>query len=896
MRKKLTIILSVIIVSLLIILALSGFIIDYQWFSEVNYLNVFLKSYKVKIAILIPSFILIYFLIILYIKQFRKKYLLSSNRVIDKITEKRQNKMISIISIIMSAIISISFTNVFWYKILEFKNSTDFGVKDPIFNHDVSFYVFKMPLIESITYALMTIVIFLIIITLAIYFMMKEKDNMISIKSFIKGEESEETKFFAKQLSVLGAIFLLLLSLIFYIKKINLVYSPRGAAFGASYTDVHVTLYMYTIISLFCIAASFVVAFSIMKKKIKPIITTGAFIIILIIAEGIVSGVVEKFIVEPNAKEKEMPYLTYNINLTRKAFGLDNIETRDFKASYGLTQEDINKNKSTVDNIRINEFDQSLEVFNQIQSIRNYYKFYDVDIDRYNIDGNMRQVFTSARELDVANRDVQSQDWQNKHLFYTHGYGTVMSYTNKVGPTGLPEFIIKDIPAPKEGSFKIDKPQIYFGELNENYVIVGAKNNEIDFPYGNGNSENRYDGTAGIKLTPFNRLLFAVNKGSFNFILSNNITSQSKVILNRNIVNRINKIAPFINYDKDPYIVQSNGKLYWIIDGYTTTDRYPFSEPCDGVNYIRNSIKVVVDAYNGNVDFYLTDKNDAIANTIGKIYKGIFKDIKDMPEDLRNHLRYSEDVFRVQSKVYEKYHVEDPSVFYYGEDAWSIAKYKDKDGKDVEVQPVYQVMKLPSENQAEFLLTLPFTVAKKENMVSWLAIRMGSDGVPDMVLIKFPQQTSVYGPQQFNSKINTDTAIASQLTLLSQRGSEYILGETSIIPIENSIIFVRPLYLKSQSGKSLPELKKVIVGYGDKVVMEDDIQSAFKKLFNVKVEGKPETAETKPGDVNINELINKAADLFEKAKNAQMSGKWAEYGDYLKQLEDTLNLLKEKSK
>ncbi len=267
-----------------------------------------------------------------------------------------------------------------------------------------------------------------------------------------------------------------------------------------------------------------------------------------------------------------------------------------------------------------------------------------------------------------------------------------------------------------------------------------------------------------------------------------------------------------------------------------------------------------------------------------------------MPEDLRNHLRYSEDVFRVQSKVYEKYHVEDPSVFYYGEDAWSIAKYKDKDGKDVEVQPVYQVMKLPSEDQAEFLLTLPFTVAKKENMVSWLAIRMGSDGTPGMVLIKFPQQTSVYGPQQFNSKINTDTAIASQLTLLSQRGSEYILGETSIIPIENSIIFVRPLYLKSQSGKSLPELKKVIVGYGDKVVMEDDIQSAFKKLFNVKVEEKPQTVETKPGDVNINELINKAADLFEKAKNAQMSGKWAEYGDYLKQLEDTLNLLKEKSK
>jgi uncharacterized membrane protein (UPF0182 family) len=588
-----------------------------------------------------------------------------------------------------------------------------------------------------------------------------------------------------------------------------------------------------------------------------------------------------------------MPYLTYNIEATRKAFGLENIEDKEFPVDNNLTKKDIEENKDTVDNIRINEFSQALEVYNQIQAIRNYYKFNDIDIDRYIINGKLRQVFISARELDNSNREVKFQTWQNKHIFYTHGYGVVASYTNTVGSSGLPEFILKDIPT--SGIFKIDRPQIYFGEVNNDYVIVDAKSNEIDYPYGNENKETRYQGKAGIKLTPLNRLLFTINYGSLNFLLSNDITSESRILLNREIMNRVEKIAPFLNYDEDPYLVISNGKLYWIIDAYTTTNRYPFSEPYRGINYIRNSVKVVVDAYDGKVDFYLSDPTDAIGITIGKIYKGIFKNINQMPEDLKAHLRYSEDVFMAQATVYEKYHMNNPSVFYNSEDLWAIAKYKGASNeKDQNVEPVYQVMRLPGEKDENFLLTIPFTVAKKENMVSWLAVKM-EGATPKFSLIRFPKEKAIYGPQQFNSKINTDAAISKELSLWGQQGSMVILGETNIIPIKNSLLYVKPLYLRAQSAKSLPELKRVIVGFGDRIVMEDNIQNAFARLFNVNVETPPAPSEISKEE-NAADLVNRASDLFNKAKEAQRSGDWALYGQYLKELEDVLSKLKDKVK
>lgn len=894
---------AVVILGVIVILSSSIFV-DIQWFKEVGYLGVFTKTMTTKILVFIVTFIVFFTCIIIYAKTLKSRFLnyTDENYSNDNVT-KLTNKFIMGLSAIASLVVSYLFTKEFWYKILEFINSTHTGVKDPIFSLDASFYIFKLPLIKSILLLLIFIVIILGIIALIFYFTLKAQDGINGLKGVIDIERGYKETFIARQLSVLGAVFLVFLSIEFLIKALELVYVSGGVTYGAGYTGIHVSLPAYIIISVLCIVSAFVFVFSINKKKFKPILYSAGLIIVLIVAQALISTVVERFIVTPNARDKEMQYIKNNIEYTRKAFSLDNVEQRDFQVQNDLTTKDIEDNKLTIDNIRINEFDRIGEVYNQIQAIRNYYKFNNVDIDRYTIDGKLRQVLIAPRELDSSNREEKFQTWQNKHLFYTHGYGFVASYSNSVGSTGLPNFISKDIPV--SGPIKVDKPQIYFGELTDDYSIVGAKSNEIDHPLGNENKETRYDGKAGIPLNFLNRLLFAVNEKSMNLILSGEVSSDSKIIINKNIKERAKKIAPFIEYDEDPYLVASEGKLYWIINGYTTSDKFPYSEMYDGINYIRNSVKVVIDAYDGNVNFYLDDKTDFIAQTISKMYPGLFKDISEMSKDLQTHLRYSQDVFMVQSKVYEKYHMTNPMIFYNNEDLWSIAKYKsndnnDSNGGETQVDPVYQLMKLPKDNQEKFLLTIPYTVAKKENMVSWLTVEADAKK-SKLVLLKFPKEQAVYGPQQFNSKINTDTDIAQELTLWSQRGSEVKFGEANIIPIKNSLLYVKPLYLKAQGGKGFPELKRVIVQYGDKIVMTQDIPTALTKLFGAEVEDdtKQENNEIEQkGSDNASaaQIAKNAGDLFNKAKEAQEKGDWASYGNYLKDLEGELNKLEESLK
>lgn len=891
MKKTLIKILIGVIALLAIVVVFSGFFVDYQWFSEVGYLGVYFTSLKSKAIIFLPALVFLFLLIFVYIKFLSKGYFSKSNQIYDKKELALHNKIIFYSSLVLAFILSLLFTEVFWYRILEFLNASDFGIKDPLFGYDAGFYIFKLPLINAALGVLITVIVLLIITTLIFFSLLRMRDGFSGFREYLNGGDSPETRFAIRQLSVLGAILLILLAGVFYLKGINLVYSPRGIAYGASYTDVHVTLPMFRVISVLCIVAAFIVAIAIISKRLKWVVYTGILMAAIIFSEVLISGIVERLVVSPNARDKEMPYLTYNIDMTRQAFGLDRIKETPFSTDSTLTQKDIDENRDTVDNIRINEFAQSLEVFNQIQAIRNYYKFNDVDIDRYDINGKTRQVFIAARELDNSSREARFQTWQNLHLYYTHGYGAVMSYTNDVNSSGLPEFIIKDIPA-TDSEIKIERPQIYFGELDYDYVIVGKKDQEIDYPAENSDAKTTYTGAAGIKMTPLNKLLFTINRGSINFLLSNDITPESKIILNRNIVDRVRKIAPFLNYDVDPYLVISEGKLYWIIDAYTTSSRFPYAEPYGGINYIRNSIKVVIDAYDGTIDFYLADKSDAIASTVGKIYGGFFKDINQMPEDLRNHLRYSEDVFLVQSKVYEKYHMDNPEVFYNSEDLWSVAKKRGTDVSETDVEAVYQVMRLPGEKRDELLLTIPFTVAKKENMVSWLAVKMDEDNLAQMTLIKFPKEKSIYGPQQFNSRLNTDTEISRQIALWDQKGSQVILGETNIIPVKDALLYVKPLYLRANSGKSLPELKKVIVGLGERIVMEDNIQLAFARLFGAKPEQPGTTTPSPSAEGDINSLIIKAADLFEKAKQAQQAGDWAGYGEHIKELENVLNQLK----
>lgn len=907
--KKLWVKLLVAIVAIFVVVSLlAGFIIDVEWFKEVGYVSVFFTSLKAKVAIFVPSIILIYLLIYLYSKFLRNRYLKMNSITYEKKKLKTQNRILGIGAIVVAFFVSLGFTGSYWYEILEFVNGTSFGVKDPINKIDVGFYVFRLPLVSDILGILTTLVVLMIIVTLAFYGILKIKtgvSDFVGFRDLVRGTDDPLMRFIMKQLAICGALLLILFSGSFYLKKLNLVYSNRGVVFGAGYTDMHIAKPMYTVIAIACLVAAVIIAISIISKRVKPILLTAGVILVLIIGEGLVSTVVEQVIVTPNARSKEMPYITNNIKYTRLAFGLENISQKLFPIKNDINSSDLTNDKDTVDNIRINEFAQAGEVYNQNQAISNFYRFNDVDIDRYEIGGKLRQTFISARELDNSNRDAKFQTWQNKHLFYTHGYGVVMSPTNSVNESGLPNYYLKDIPT-QGNSVKVTTPQIYFGEQNNDYVVVGAKENEIDYPSGSDNKENRYNGSAGIKLNMLNRCLLAIAYGDINFLLSSDIQSTSKILMNRSVMGRIEKIAPFINYDSDPYLVVSNGRLYWIVDGYTTTDRYPYSEPYEGVNYVRNSIKVVVDAYNGNVDFYLADKSDAIGQTIGKIYSGLFKDFSSMPLDLKKHLRYSEDTLMLQSRVYEKYHMTNSDVFYNSEDLWAVAKYKGSDGSDVTVEPVYQVMKVPGAESPDFYLTIPFTVAKKDNMISWLAVTV-DNGVPKLNGITFPKDQSILGPQQFNSRLNTNTEISSAMTLMGQKGSQVILGETNIIPIKNSLLYVKPFYLKADTGNTMPELKKVIVGYGDQIVMTDTIQQAFEKLFNVNIDGSgtpsttgttqvemPGTATT--GNATVSSLAAQASDLFQKAQTAQKAGDWAGYGNYLKKLEKVINDLKTKAK
>ncbi|MCJ7689695.1 MAG: UPF0182 family protein, partial [Clostridiaceae bacterium] len=658
-----------------------------------------------------------------------------------------------------------------------------------------------------------------------------------------------------------------------------------------SYTDVHVTLRFYQIIALASFIAAIITFISILKYKAKPIIISIIVIVALILGENIASSGVQKFSVQPNEKTLEKPYIQYNIDYTRKAFNINGIEEVPFDIKNDLNKEDIKDNKDTIDNIKINSYKPALEFYNQFQYMRFYYGFNDIDVDRYNINGNYSQVFLAPREINLESLKDNSNTWQNRHLVYTHGYGVVMSKVNSVTSEGQPDFVINNIPSENKTDIKLDNQRIYFGESTNDYSIVNTKIGELDYPNGGENQMNNYEGKAGIKMSIINRILFAINKQSSKFLLSKDITSDSKILIHRNIIERVNKIAPFLTYDYDPYIVINQGKLYWIIDAYTTSNRYPFSEPQNGVNYIRNSIKVVIDAVDGKTEFYIVDKNDPIASNYSKIFPGLFKDSESIPNGLKEHFRYPEDIYKLQCNVLGRYHTSDPGVFYSGDDAWSIATNQEKvEGKTEANEASYVIMKLPKENKEEMVLLEYFNTKDRDNMVSLLAARMDGDNYGKMVLYKFSSKETVYSPVLFKHKMNQDTVISKELSLWNTNGSEVLFGETLIIPITNSLLYVEPMYLRAKGEKSIPEMKKIVVSYGDKILLADNIESALAQLFDYTDKNNILKAkEDSNVDAKILEDIKSAKDLYNKALEAQKSGNWAEYGTLIKQLGDILD-------
>ena len=919
MQKTKTYIIFTILIAIFILIAsfstLLEFITDYQWFQELGYTKTFLTRLRTQGKIGLPIFIISFGIILTYIKYIKKKYY--EDRNIRPF--KSMNKWLNIFSILVSALISLfiasSFASNLWFSILKFKNKVNFNIKDPIFNNDISFYIFTQPLLKDIILLLLLFIGIMIIISLIFYIMMfiseeRKKERPGSQRVF-DGDFRQFRRINIIDMTLLRKILspiLVLISSVFIILAVNfllnsydLLYSSQGIVYGAGFTDIKVGLWMYRILSILSILSAITFLYSGFKKKTKKVFIGPMMIIVVLVLGGAASGLVQRFLVEPNEISKESKYLQHNMDYTQAAYGLHDVKLREFPVDQELTREDLDNNEEIIRNIRINDYRPTRQVYNQLQAIRMYYNFHSVDVDRYDIDGKNTQVFLSARELNQEN--LQTKTWINKHLKYTHGYGVALSPVNSITSDGQPELLIKNIPPVSNEDLEISRPEIYFGESTNDYIVVNTNEKEFDYPEGSDNKETIYEGSAGIKLKGLNRLLYAIKEKSYNLFISSNIKKDSRIIRHRNINERIRKIAPFISYDEDPYIVlnQEDGRLYWIMDGFTTSNRYPYSKPFDRdseINYIKNSVKVVVDAYNGDVNYYIFDEEDPIIESYRKIFPDLFLGKSEMPEGLQKHIKYPTTLFDIQADIYKEYHVSNPMVFYNEEDLWDIAKEKYM-GEVQDVGPIYQIFKLPDADQLEFLLTVPYTPRDKPNMTSLLVARNDGEKYGDLVLYKLPKGETIQGPMMIESRIDQNTDISEQLTLWSQEGSKVLRGNVIIVPIENSLLYVEPIYLEADNKNSFPEVQRVVVSFKDKMVMERTLEEGLNKIFG---EGEDQVEEEAEEDEEIesqeaqtdketNQLIKKANQLFNKATEASQSGNWAEYGDYMEELEEVLKKL-----
>ena len=901
MKKRALTVLAVILfmVFFLFFNRIVNFVINIEWFKEVGYLPVYFTKLFAIAKLMVPILIVCFVTITLYYRSLRKNIVKWRKVVeVDPVREKLEKKVFYIANLFVSLLLSYSFATNYWYTILQFGNSVSFNQKDPIFGLDVSFYVFKLPLIQSLFSTMISLLFMLLLITFMSYFLVSARvtlDGTIRMKRMpdFKTLQIDIIKFAGRQLAVVAFLFMITLSVGYVLKAVSLVFSTTGVTFGASYTDIHVSLLFFKVIVVVSLVAAVVIFASLMTSKSKPIVISVIVIMVLVAAETVTSFSMQRFIVKSNEKTLEQPYIQYNIDATRKAYNIDEAETSSFPVTDDITTQDIAANQDTIDNIRINSYEPALEFYNQVQIIRYYYTFNDLDLDRYVINGKFNQVFIAPRELD--SEAVEPDTWQNKHLIYTHGYGLAMNKVNSITSEGQPDFVIKDIPPANATDLPVTNPRIYYGEKTNEYAIVNTKISEFDYPAGSDMQTTTYQEDAGISMTFMKKILFAIHEGDMNFLLSRDITDESKILINRNIVERVQKIAPFLTLDSDPYAVLSEGKIYWIMDAYTTSNRYPYSQPQGGINYIRNSVKVVVDAVDGSTDFYIVDKEDPIAASYAKIFPGLFKDVSTLSDDLRLHFKYPDDIFQIQSTVLGKYHVTDPGVFYNGEDVWEVAKaQREVEGELENSEAPYMVMKLPGFDKEEMILLQYFNIRSKDNMAALYCARMDGDNYGKMLVYTFPAQKTIYSPYLFKQKVNQDTTISKELALWNKEGSEVIFGDTIIVPINHSLLYIEPMYLRASGESSIPEVKRIIVSYSDKIILADSVENALMQLFQYQEsEGQTGGETGTPTNLSEDQLakVQEAKSLYEKAIEAQKNGDWTGYGSYIQQLGELLQQL-----
>jgi uncharacterized membrane protein (UPF0182 family) len=786
----------------------------------------------------------------------------------------------------VAAVASLFYALIFygqWDTYLRFRFGGSFGLSDPLFGADAGFYVFRLPFYELLQTSLSALAVIALLAVLACY-------AYFGLPQFSRGRQQMES-WSAKAAPHVSILFLVLVASWgwgFYLDHYELLYSTQGVVYGAGYTADHVTRIAFWITLGAAVALCALLVVNVLKPRLKTIlIGFGIYAALYLIAVGLVPTLFQRFMVQPNELARETPYLKNNIEFTRKAYSLDTIQETSYPALADLTPEVIARNQDTIQNIRLWDWRPLLQMYQQAQEIRLYYQFYQVDVDRYHLPDGYHQVMLSARELSPE-LPAQAQTWVNEKLQFTHGYGTVMSFVSKTMGGGFPQYVLENIPPESSFGLTINQPAIYYGESTPGYRIVATGVKEFDYPKGNQNVYTSYAGTGGIPLDSFwKRLLFTWTQADINILFTSYLQPQSKIQIWRRVQERVSQIAPFLRLDQDPYAVVSEGKQYWIQDAYTVSDHFPYSTPHsvafeEGLNYIRNSVKVVVNMYDGTLQFYVMDPNDPVLAVYQRAFPGVFMNLNQLPADLKAHLRFPEDLFSIQADQYRTFHMTDPQVYYNREDLWVLPQ-ENYAGTVAPMKPYYILMKLPGSDTLEYLLMTPFTPQKRNNMISWLAARSDFPEYGKRLFYELPKDKLIYGPMQIEAMIDQNTAIAAQLTLWDQKGSKVIRGNLIAVPIENSFMYVVPLYLTAQ-GTDFPQLKRVIVISGDKVAMEPTLDEAIQSVFGTTPP--PGISAQAPG---AQPGLAQARAQFDDAQKAMQQGNWGDFGKSMDALKHLLN-------
>ena len=892
MRKKIWLPVVLVLAAIILISLAAGYYTDFLWYDSLDVAQVFMKPFFFELAVRAVLWIFAFVFLLVNLLPIAGEFRLQRLRVVGDMEVQGKfrlsRKLLALISVVL-AFFWIWVLPSLWDKVMLMLNSSPMGQVDPILGRDISWYLFNYPVFSALSGSLVGL-LFLTVLVVAVGYGLSG-----AVKFHGKLWVAPKA---LKHFSILMAVYLIWFAVSRQLAAAEMLVTPSSSLFGAGYTDINVRLPLLRVLQIAALAMAVLSLSNLKLNKTRVFLTAPTVLIAISILGGAYGLVIQQFVVGPNQLARETPYLEHHIEATRRAYGLDNLE----QVAYDISGEDLNadliqKNQRTIDNIRLMDYRPLQQHYQQSQSLRLYYEFNEIDIGRYRLGDEYHQVMLALRELNVESLPDQAQTLINRHFKYTHGYGVVMSPVNRVTDNGHPTYFFRDIPVESEIDIPLERPEVYFGELTNEFVVVNTRNGEFGYRGDDDESMVEYQGTDGVELSPFRRLLYAMKFRKPILLLSDEITPDSRILYDRNVTRRIQKIAPFLTLDGDLYPVVAEGKIYWLADAYTTSSLYPYAQPTARGNYIRNSAKVVVDAYNGTVDIYKFDE-DPVISAWEQVFPGLIQDRSQFPTALEDHIRYPLDYFQTQAEILTTYHMTDPTDFYNREDVWEIP-VENYRGAEVQVEPYYVTMQLPGKEDAEFILMLPYTPLNRNNMIGWLAAGNDGDSYGQLQIYNFPRGQLVEGPSQIEAYINQDPDISQQLSLWDQGGSDVVRGNLLTIPVDGNILYIEPLYILAQS-RSVPEMRQVIVFYDDVLVMERSLDLALEQIFGV-IEGE-EPSPTDPTDPSVpgvggelQDLIDEINATYNEMEQAARDGRWSDYGDALDKLGQLLSDLQRQS-